>query len=449
VTLLAAFQWLPMDTWIVAVAAMAAMSCALLGNFLVLRRMSMMGDAISHAVLPGLAAAFLLTGSRDSLMMLGGAAVVGVLTAVFTEWIRAAGKVDEGASMGVVFTVLFAAGLILIRQAADRVDLDPDCVLYGAIEFVALDTRTVLGFEAPRAAVTVGATLAVNLLFVILFFKELRITSFDPMLATTLGLNARLVHYALMTLVAITTVTSFESVGSILVIAMLIVPAAAAQLLTERLSTMIVVSLVLAAGSALLGHGAALLVPGWFGFADESASTAGMIGVVAGLLFVLAMLASPRHGLISRALHRAALSVRIAREDLLGLLYRLEERGGPVPVRAAELAAARGAGASAWAQRMAIRALLRDGQFSAAGDAFSLTPAGRAAARELVRSHRLWETYLEQELHVPSDHVHDSAGRLEHVSDRSLSTRLSTTLGDPARDPHGKVIPSSEAGGGS
>lgn len=444
--LLAEFQWLPMDTWTVVVAAMSAMSCALLGNFLVLRRMSMMGDAISHAVLPGLAAAFLLTSSRGSLAMLAGAAVVGVLTAVFTEWIRAAGKVDEGASMGVVFTVLFAAGLILIRQAADRVDLDPDCVLYGAIEFVALDMRTVLGIEVPRAAITIGATLAVNVLFVLLFFKELRITSFDPMLATTLGLNARFMHYALMTLVAVTTVTSFESVGSILVIAMLIVPAAAAQLLTERLSTMIVVSLALAAGSALLGHGAALLVPGWFGFAGESASTAGMIGVVAGLLFALAMLAAPRQGLISRALHRAALSIRIAREDLLGLLYRLEERGDTAPVSAAAISGARGAGASAWAQRLAIRALLRDGQFAAAGGAFTLTPAGRAAARELVRSHRLWETYLGQELHVPADHVHDSAGRLEHLSDRSLSERLSTILGDPAHDPHGKAIPSGEGG---
>ena len=123
-------DWYAIDTWIVIVGMLAAVSCALLGNFLVLRQMSMMGDAISHAVLPGLAVAFLITGARASLAMFVGAAVVGVLTAVFTQWISRFGKVDQGASMGIVFTTLFALGLILIVRAADHVDLDAGCVLY-------------------------------------------------------------------------------------------------------------------------------------------------------------------------------------------------------------------------------------------------------------------------------------------------------------------------------
>jgi manganese/zinc/iron transport system permease protein len=300
-------EWFAIDTWIVVIGVLAAVACALLGNFLVLRKMSMMGDAISHAVLPGLAIAFLVTGARASLTMFIGAAVVGVLTAVFTQWVSRFGKVDEGASMGIVFTTLFAAGLLLIVQAADHVDLDPSCVLYGAIELTPLDVvwkpqwfGTV--FEVPRAALVLGAAVMVNLFFVILFFKELRISSFDPELASTMGINANVMHYLLMTLVAVTTVAAFEAVGSIIVIAMLIVPAAAAHLLTDRLWLMVLLSTVLAAISAVFGHLSALIVPTWFGFTDTS--TSGMMAVMAGVIFALVALVAPRHGILVKKFRR-------------------------------------------------------------------------------------------------------------------------------------------------
>ncbi|TVP80056.1 MAG: metal ABC transporter permease, partial [Puniceicoccaceae bacterium] len=203
--------WYAIDTWIVIVGALAAIACALLGNFLVLRKMSMMGDAISHAVLPGLAIAFIITGARASLTMFIGAAVVGLLTAVFTQWISRFGKVDEGASMGIVFTSLFALGLLLIVQAADHVDLDPSCVLYGAIELTPLDVvwqTEIFGIavDVPRAALILGGVTLLNLGFVVGFFKELRISSFDPELATTMGIRSNRMHYLLMALVAMTTV---------------------------------------------------------------------------------------------------------------------------------------------------------------------------------------------------------------------------------------------------
>ncbi len=296
-------NWLPLDTWIVVIGALCAVACALPGCFLVLRGMSMMGDAISHAVLPGLAIAFFVTESRASLTMFIGAAVVGVLTAVFTQWISGFGKVDRGASMGIVFTTLFALGLLLIVQAADDVDLDPGCVLYGAIELTPLDTLFTLAvgdwsLDLPRAAMVLGAVLAINLAVIVLLFKELRISSFDPELAATLGINTTVMHYLLMAMVAVTTVASFEAVGSIIVIAMLIVPAATAYLLTDRLAVMIAVSAVVAAASAVLGHVGALTVPRWFGF--ESTTTSGMMAAAVGLLFVLAWLFAPRHGVIAR-----------------------------------------------------------------------------------------------------------------------------------------------------
>ena len=300
--------WYVIDTWIVVVGILAAVSCALLGNFLVLRKMSMMGDAISHAVLPGLAIAFLVTGARASFAMFLGAAIIGVLTAVFTQWISRFGNVDRGASMGIVFTTLFALGLLLIVQAADHVDLDPSCVLYGAIELTPLDVAwrfEVFGMalDVPRAALVLIGVVCLNIGFITVFFKELRISSFDPELATTLGINANLMHYLLMTLVALTTVAAFEVVGSIIVIAMLIVPAAAAHLLTDRLGVMVVISVLLAVLSAVLGHVSALLVPGWFGF--ESTSTSGMMAVMAGLLFAMVFLFAPRYGFVTTEFLRA------------------------------------------------------------------------------------------------------------------------------------------------
>ncbi len=318
-------NWTSLDTWIVATGAVTAASCALLGCFLVLRRMSLMGDAISHAVLPGLALAFLFTASRSSWPMFVGAALVGLLTAVLTQALSRWGRVDESASMGVVFTTLFALGLVLIVQAADRVDLDPGCVLYGAIELAPLDTVTWLGMDWPRALITNALMLLINAGVIRLFYKEFLLASFDPALATSMGFRAAWVHQVQMALVAVTTVSAFESVGSILVVAMLIVPAAAAHLLTDRLPAMLGVAALIGVAAAGLGHLAAITVPTWWGYADTS--TAGMMAVMAGLLFLLALLFAPRHGLLSRARARLSLRLRILQEDVLGCLYRMEELG--------------------------------------------------------------------------------------------------------------------------
>tara|TARA_R100000027_G_scaffold63770_1_gene56738 strand:+ start:15850 stop:16806 length:957 start_codon:yes stop_codon:yes gene_type:complete len=296
-------NWYWIDTWIVVIGALTAIACALPGSFLVLRQMSMMGDAISHAVLPGLAIAFLVTGARASLPMFVGAAFVGVLTAVFTQWISTWGKVDRGASMGIVFTTLFAIGLLLIVQAADHVDLDPGCVLYGAIEVAAWDVAWTFSIgdlliEVPRSAVVLGIVSLLNLVFVVAFFKELRISSFDPDLATTQGINAQLMHYLLMTQVAVTTVAAFEAVGSIIVIAMLVTPAATAHLLTDRLGLMIFLASLIGAASAFFGHLMALYIPPMIGF--ESTTTTGMMAVATGIFFVLAWLFAPRYGWITR-----------------------------------------------------------------------------------------------------------------------------------------------------
>lgn len=274
-----------LDGWIIVVAMLAAAACAIPGSFLVLRRMSLMGDAISHAVLPGIAAAFLLTGSRASLPMFAGAAVVGLVTALGTEWLRSRGRIEENASLGIVFTTLFALGLLMMVRGAAKVDLDPGCVLYGSLEFTPLDRVALCGWEVPRAAVVLAAVGAVNLGCIALFWKELALASFDAETAASQGTRPRLMHALLMTMTAVTAVAAFESVGSILVVALLVVPAAAARLVTRTLPTMVLAAVVLGVASAGLGHVAALRVPALFGLG--SVNSAGMIAVMAGVVLTL------------------------------------------------------------------------------------------------------------------------------------------------------------------
>lgn len=442
-----ALNWTNLDTWIVLTGFFAAAACALPGCYLVLRRMSLMGDAISHAVLPGLALAFIATGSRASVPMFLGAAAVGVLTAVFTQGVERLGKVETTAALGIVFTTLFAIGLILIRFGADHVDLDPDCVLYGAIEWTPLYTVSVLGWTVPQAALVNGSMFLINALFVLIFYKELKISSFDPQLATTLGINAQAMHYALMALVAATVVAAFESVGAILVIAMLIVPGAVAHLLTDRLSVMLGISLLVAAGCAVGGHVGAITVPPMLGF-DHDTTTAGMMAVAAGAIFVGAMLASPRYGVISKALAHAALALRIAREDVLALLYRLEERSAEAQREGGAVEAAalpRELHLSRMTAGLAMALLERRGMVARRSGRVRLTDRGRRRARSLIRSHRLWETYLERYAALPGDHRHLSAERLEHATDPRLQDQLAQRIGGAETDPEGKRIPPRES----
>ena len=431
-------DWTFLDTWIVITGALSAMACALPGNFLVLRRMSMMGDAISHAVLPGLAIAFLITGSRESLPMLIGAVAIGVLTAFMVQGISKLSNLDKGATMGVVFTTLFALGLILIRQAADHVDLDPGCVLYGAIELTPLDTYEIIGYEIPAAALTNGSMLLLNGLFVIIFYKELKITTFDPALATTMGINANVMHYVLMTFVAATTVAAFESVGSILVIAMLIVPAASAHLLTDRLPAMLVFSLLFALVAAVLGHISAITIPGWFGFRDTS--TAGMMGVAAGFIFLLVFLFAPRHGLISRTLSQAMLTLKIAEDDILGFLYRYQElaTSDSAPIKIDDVRMGLKLGVAA---NLAIWDLKRKRRLIADGDVLTLTSMGEQDGRGLIRSHRLWESYLCNQLSACATDVHMPAHKLEHFTDDTMQSQLDQAIDHAGMDPHQRKIP--------
>ncbi len=281
----------------------ATAACSLVGCFLVLRRLSMIGDAISHSVLPGIVIAFLLSNSRNIGPMMLGAGALGLLTAFIIDVLNRHGKLQADAAIGVTFTWLFAIGVILVSTLTGQVDLDTECVLYGEILYTPFDTWTVGGRDlGPRAAWVLGAMTLLNLIFICLGYKQLKLCAFDPVLAASLGINVALWHYLLMGFVSITTVAAFESVGAILVVAMLIVPPNTAYLLTDRLSHMLVLSVIVGAMSAVLGYGLAVWIDG---------SIAGAMAVVSGTLFLFAAVLSPRHGALGRFLAQ-----RNARRDV-------------------------------------------------------------------------------------------------------------------------------------
>ncbi|MFC3884941.1 metal ABC transporter permease [Bacillus songklensis] len=279
------------DVWIMLIGALVACSCSLVGCFLVLRKMSMIGDAISHSVLPGIVIAFLVSGSRDSLFMMMGAAVIGLITVFLIQMFHQSG-VQSDASIGVVFTALFAVGVVLVSLYTRQVDLDLDCVLYGEIAYAPWNTISIGGMSiGPKAVWGVGATFLLNLIVISLFYKQFKICSFDPAMAAAVGIPVMLFHYLLMALVSFTTVASFESVGAILVVGMLIVPAATAYLLTEKLSVMIGISMFIGIISSAIGYYMAYVY---------DASIAGCMITVAGILFLIALFFSPTHGIVMK-----------------------------------------------------------------------------------------------------------------------------------------------------
>ncbi len=304
------------DLIIVLTAVLVAAPCALLGTLLVLRQMAMMGDAISHAVLPGIVLAFFISESLGSLTSLIGAGVFGLLTAVLVEALRNTGRVKEDSSIGIVFTALFALGVFLVSKFARDVHLDLNHVLYGEIAFAPLNSLLVRGVDlGPRSLWAMGIVTALAVGMVLLLYKELKIATFDPGLAAAVGLSPVLVHYLLMGAVSVTTVGAFDSVGAIVVVAFLIVPPATAYLLTERLSHMMALAVLLGAGSAIAGYYLAAIF---------DVAIAGMMAVVAGGFFILTLLLSPSRGLIAN-LRRRRRNRRSFARDLL--VTKLEEMG--------------------------------------------------------------------------------------------------------------------------
>ncbi|WP_417876115.1 metal ABC transporter permease [Winogradskyella sediminis] len=273
------------------IASLVAVACAIPGTFLVLRKMAMISDAISHSILPGIVIGFFITQDLNSPLLILLAALTGIITVVLVEYIQKTGLVKEDTAIGLVFPALFSIGVILIAKNANDVHLDVDAVLLGELAFAPFDRLLIGGTDVgPKSLWVIGTILLVTIALLILFFKELKLSTFDKGLAASLGFSPAIIHYGLMSVSSITTVGAFDAVGAILVVALMIAPAAAAYLLTTDLKKMLALAITFGVFSAILGY----WVAHWL-----DASIAGSITTVLGFVFLFVYLFAPSKGIIA------------------------------------------------------------------------------------------------------------------------------------------------------
>lgn len=301
------------------IAVVVAVACAIPGAFLVLRRMALVSDAISHSILPGIVLAFFVVGDLSSPLLLVAAAATGVLAVAAIEALTRTGLVRKDAAIGLVFPAMFSVGVILISRYAGSVHLDTDVVLLGELAFAPFDRLSVGRVDlGPKSLVTMSAVLLLNLVFLALFYKELQVATVDAEFAAVLGFSPALVHYALMGAVSVTAVGAFDAVGSILVVALMIAPPAAAYIVADRLPLMLALSAAIGAGSGVGGYWLAR----WL-----DASIAGSMASVAGLLFTVCLLFAPGRGLVAGVRRRAR--QRLAFAERLLLVHVMNHQDSP------------------------------------------------------------------------------------------------------------------------
>ncbi|MGL5437908.1 MAG: metal ABC transporter permease [Lachnospiraceae bacterium] len=291
------------------IAVFVSVACALPGTFLVLRKMSMMSDSITHTILLGIVLAFFFTHDLNSPFLIVGAALMGVVTVWLTETLAGTGLVSEDSAIGIVFPLLFSMAVILITRYAGSVHLDTDSVLLGELAFAPFNRLTVFGVDVGAKAIyTSGILLLLNIVLIAVFYKEVKIATFDPLLAAVLGFSPVLVHYGLMTLVSLTAVGAFESVGSVLVVAFMIGPPVTAYLLTDDLKRMLFLSAGFGAISGVAGYQLAVLL---------DVSIAGSMAVMTGLFFLLVWIFAPKRGLIGMLVQKRRQRMDFAQYTLL------------------------------------------------------------------------------------------------------------------------------------
>ncbi len=391
-------------------------SCGLIGTYIMLRRMSLIGDALAHAVLPGVVVSFIVAGKSEVALFIG-AVISGILTVLLIGFVNRNSKIKEDTSIGIIFTGAFALGILLVSQLK-QVHIDLSSYLFG----------DVLGVST--GDITLSLIIMVTIILcIILFYKQLLLTSFDPTMAMTIGISTTLVHYMLMTLLSMSIVAGLQSVGVILIIAMLITPPATAYLLSNSLKKILVLSSLFGMLSAVAG----LYLSYHFNFASGAS-----IVLVAVTMFMLAFLFSPKEGVVTKLIRRRGASRLVLIEDVIKLSYRFsgdENKTELTDKIANELGISNGKVESA------IRTLIGKGLMNRVDGKCILTDDGKKYATRLIRTHRLWETYITKEKVTDMEHVHPEAEKIEHVLSEDIVDEIDEELGFPEKDPHGSAIP--------
>lgn len=402
-------------------AVITGISCGLIGSFIMLRRMSLLGDALAHAVLPGVVIGFMIAG-KGQLAIFIGAVISGFVTVLLISFVNRNSKIKEDTSIGVIFTGAFALGILLVSQLK-QVHIDLSSYLFG----------DVLGVSDDDIILSSIIMFAI-IISVILFYKQLLITSFDPTLAMSIGISTAAVHYFLMSLLSMTIVTSLQSVGIVLLVAMLITPPATAYLLTERMKPL----LFLSAGLGTLAGVTGLFLSYYFNFS----SGASMV-LVSASFFALAFIFSPKEGILTKAIRRRRKTRFHLAEDIIKAIYKTQgthDRKQLTTMISDDL------GITPSKMDSISGELIRQGMLKADNGYISLTETGKNLAVRLIRSHRLWETYITEKNIIDIKDIHEDAEKFEHILSDELAEEIDAELGHPETDPHGSPIPKLDKG---
>lgn len=405
-------------------------TCGLLGSFIVVRKMALVGDALSHAVLPGVAMGFLWGQTKDPVAIFIGATIAGLLGTSVVSLIKQTTRLKEDAALGLVLASFFAVGICLVTM----IQRLPTGNKSGIDKFLFGQAAAISAGDLRLMAIVAVLSVAA----IALFYKEVLVTSFDVGFARAAGFPTQWIHHGIMLLLAFTIVVALQAVGVVLVSAMLITPAAAAYLLTDRMHWMLLLAAVFGMVAGVLGA--------FLSFMGNNLPTGPFMVLGASAVFVAAFLFGPRHGVVVRWWRRRSRSGRVQRENTLKSIYRvLEEREfRDEGVSLRELAELRRE--SIEEARAASVELRRHGLISTheEGNVLFFTPKGWQRACEIVRNHRLWELYLTNAVQYAPDHVHEDADKIEHVIGTETVRELERRLQFAKRDPHGRLIPGLE-----
>ena len=413
------------------------MSCGLIGSYVVTRRLSLFGDTLSHAVLPGIAVGFIWAGEKNNLALLVGATIAGLLGISCLSILKKFTKVRDDSSLGIVLSAFYAVGICLLTRIQkigyeDQSGLDS--FMFGQASSLSSDDLT-----------GIIVVLFLISLFIILNYKELLASGFDPEFSRSIGIPTEILQYGLWALIAFCVISSLQMVGVILVSALLVIPAASASLLATRMISYLMLACLL---GAIAGFGGVFI-----SFLGERLPTGPLIVIVSGVLFVVILFCRPEKGLLVQWIHSRSEKIRIARENSLKAAFQIIEKKGfeDTLISAQEMMRKRGMSSAAIESEienlckadLASKVLLQGTEKRLPNQTrFTLTPSGWEYACRIVRNHRLWELYLTNEAQYEPDHVHEDAEKIEHVIGEETVRQIERLLKNPRKDPHGKLIPS-------
>jgi manganese/zinc/iron transport system permease protein len=415
----------PNIRFVVIGAVLLTASSAIVGTFTFLHKKSLVGDAIAHAVLPGICLGFILSGTKNPAYLIAGAFITGWLSLVLVEFITRRTRIKEDTAIGLVLSVFFGIGIVMltvIQKSGNAAQSGLDHFLFG--KAAALVGEDLMVF---------GTVAVVLLLCVFLLFKEFSLLAFDKAYAQSIGLPVRRIELVLTSLIVLAVVIGIQAVGVVLMAAILITPAAAARFWTHKVSVMVFLASVFGAFSGLAGAYISYIAP--------AMPTGPWIVIVISTIAFISFFLAPRRGIVSRLIRQRTIRRTINNENVLKTLYQLGEESKNFLQLRGEADILRKRRYAPGMLTNVLHRLRRQGYVQRTGTAWQLTEEGMSRGQRVVKIHRLWELYLTTHVNIAPDHVHDDADTIEHLLTPELETELERLLNYPTVDPHQAEIP--------